>query len=79
MFATVKDERIADKVEIAILLNLRDGEGFENFNTFTFETLENKEIYSKVLIKFEKYCSNGRMSFTIAIIFFVYPKIKTNN
>ncbi|GFT88923.1 transposon Tf2-9 polyprotein [Nephila pilipes] len=56
LLAMEKDER-ADKIKIAILLNLLSSEGLEIFNTFKFESPESKANYSEVLQKFEDYCS----------------------
>ncbi|GBM62804.1 hypothetical protein AVEN_19794-1 [Araneus ventricosus] len=56
LLATEKDER-ADKIKIAILLNLLGSEGLEIFNTFKFEPPESQKNYSEVLKKFEEYCS----------------------
>ncbi|GBN61323.1 Transposon Ty3-G Gag-Pol polyprotein [Araneus ventricosus] len=56
LLATEKDER-ADKIKIAILLNLLGSEGLEIFNTFKFEPPESQKNYSQVLKKFEEYCS----------------------
>ncbi|GFT63226.1 retrovirus-related Pol polyprotein from transposon 297 [Nephila pilipes] len=55
LLATEKDER-ADKIEIAILLNLFGSERLEIYNTFKFESPESKANFSEVL-KFEDYCS----------------------
>ncbi|CAL1265477.1 unnamed protein product, partial [Larinioides sclopetarius] len=55
LLATEKDDR-ADKIKIAILLNLLGSEGLEIFNTFKFEPPENKEVYAEVLKRFEEYC-----------------------
>ncbi|GFT54743.1 transposon Ty3-G Gag-Pol polyprotein [Nephila pilipes] len=55
LLPTEKDER-ADKIKIAILLNLLGSEGLEIYNTFKFESPESKVNYSEVLQKFE-YCS----------------------
>lgn len=56
LLATEKDER-ADKIKIAILLNLLGNEGMQIFNTLTFEPPESKDKFSDVLKKFEEYCS----------------------
>ncbi|GBL73729.1 Uncharacterized protein K02A2.6 [Araneus ventricosus] len=56
LLATEKDE-CADKIKIAILLNLLGSEGLEIFNTFKFEPPESQKNYSEVLKKFEEYCS----------------------
>ncbi|GBN54720.1 Retrovirus-related Pol polyprotein from transposon 17.6 [Araneus ventricosus] len=56
LLATEKDER-ADKIKIAILLNLLGSEGLEIFNTFKFEPPLSQKNYSEVLKKFEEYCS----------------------
>ncbi|GFT25449.1 transposon Tf2-6 polyprotein [Nephila pilipes] len=47
----------ADKIKIAILLNLLVSEGLEIYNTFKLESPESKANYSEVLQKFEDYCS----------------------
>ena len=56
LLATEKDGR-PDKTKIAILLNLLGNEGLKIFNTFKFETPENKEKYAEVVKKSEEYCS----------------------
>ncbi|GBM12401.1 hypothetical protein AVEN_211579-1 [Araneus ventricosus] len=56
LLATEKDEN-ADKIKIAILLNLLGSEVLEIFNTFKFEPPESQKNYSEVLKKFEEYCS----------------------
>ncbi|GBM98292.1 hypothetical protein AVEN_42737-1 [Araneus ventricosus] len=56
LLATEKDER-ADKIKIAILLNLLGSEALEIFNTFKFEPPESQKNYSEVLKKSEEYCS----------------------
>ncbi|GBN90663.1 hypothetical protein AVEN_268019-1 [Araneus ventricosus] len=56
LLATEKDEH-ADKIKIAILLNLLGSEVLEIFNTFKFEPPESQKNYSEVLKKFEDYCS----------------------
>ncbi|GFT48421.1 retrovirus-related Pol polyprotein from transposon 297 [Nephila pilipes] len=48
LLATEKGER-ADKIKIAILLNLLSSEGLEIFNTFKFESPESKANYLKTL------------------------------
>ncbi|GFT64887.1 transposon Tf2-9 polyprotein [Nephila pilipes] len=53
---TEKDKR-ADKIKIAILLNLLVSEGLEMFITFKFKSPEFKTNYSEVLQNFEDYCS----------------------
>lgn len=50
MLATEKDG-CPEKVKIATLLNLFGSEGFEIFNTFKFETMEDKGKYTEVLKK----------------------------
>ncbi|GFT76650.1 uncharacterized protein NPIL_352971 [Nephila pilipes] len=56
LLATEKDEP-ADKIKIAILLNVLGREELEIYNTFKFESPESKANYSEVLQKFEDYCS----------------------
>ena len=56
LFATEKDG-LPFKIQIAILLNLLGSEELKIFNTFKFETPENKEKYAEVVKKFEEYCS----------------------
>ncbi|GBM90675.1 hypothetical protein AVEN_246961-1 [Araneus ventricosus] len=57
LLATEKDEH-ADKIKIAILLNLLGSEVLEIFNTFKCEPPESQKNYSEVLKKFEDH---GRM------------------
>ena len=46
-----------NKVKVSLLLNFGGEEAIEVFNTFTFETEDDKWIYKTVLSKFEEYCN----------------------
>ncbi|KAG5891546.1 hypothetical protein JTB14_028564 [Gonioctena quinquepunctata] len=55
LIATEKDGK-SDKIKIALFLNTISGEGVETFNTFKFESPDNKKEYDKVVWEFKKYC-----------------------
>ncbi|GBM99384.1 hypothetical protein AVEN_272868-1 [Araneus ventricosus] len=61
LLATEKDER-ADKIKIAILLNLLGSEGLEIFSTFKFDPPESKKNYSELQYPCEYALANPSLS-----------------
>ena len=60
--ATGKSSKTA-KIKIAILMSCIGEQGIRIYNTFSYETGEDANVYETVLGKFDTYCNPKRTSF----------------